>query len=95
MLWNITQYVCVCVCVCKLLSCELEFVSMDFQKSEMTGTLAHMTLFLDKMSTLSSMHLLKWIQTYWQNKSKKQKSQFKKKYVLYNRTNTYFEIWTQ
>ena len=51
--------VCVCVCVCKLLPCELEFVSMDFQKSEMTRTLAHMTLFLDNMSTFSSMHLLK------------------------------------
>ena len=57
---------CVCAraCVCKLLPCKLEFVSMDFQKSEMTGTLAHMTLFLDKMSTFTPMHLLKCIQTY-------------------------------
>ena len=59
---------CACVCararVCKLLPCKLEFVSMDFQKSEMTGTLAHMMLFLDKMSTFTPMHLLKCIQTY-------------------------------
>merc|ERR1711966_550425 len=61
----VANYMCVCVCVCvcmyvcKLPPCELEFVSIDFQKSEMTGTLAHMTLFLDNMSTFSSMHLLK------------------------------------
>ena len=40
-----------------------EFDSI-FQKSEMTGTLAHMALFLDKMSTFSPMYLLKCIQTY-------------------------------
>ena len=56
------------MCVCgergDLVLCELEFASMDPQKSEMTETLAHMTLFLDKVSILSPMHLLKFIQTY-------------------------------
>ena len=50
-LFSLCQYavkhdvMCVCVCVCKLVLCELEFASMDSQKSEMTETLAHMTLF--------------------------------------------------
>ena len=77
------------MCVCgggDLVLCELEFASMDPQKSEMTETLAHMTLFLDKVSILSPMHLLKFIQTYWQNKSKSQETQFEKN--MYNRANT-------
>ena len=46
-----------------LVLCELEFASMDPQKSEMTETLAHMTLFLDKVSIFLPTHLLKFIQT--------------------------------
>ena len=36
----------ICFCVIMQVSCELEFVYMDFQRSDPAGTLAHMTLVL-------------------------------------------------
>ena len=45
-----------CVWGGDLVLCELEFASMDPQKSEMTETLAYMSLFLDKVLTFSPMY---------------------------------------